>query len=154
MTRAGTTRLLAGLSAAAFLLSAALLVSSYGSIVTSAQRAPADIATLIPALWLAFAVAMIVFGVIMAATTRRDGLNPRLTLFLVALFPTATGMYFVRFLGFMRAPLFSSSLLASRLPPQRCAEAKSRTRPLRPPKYEQLATSNSTTLPTTSTDRR
>jgi uncharacterized membrane protein len=101
MTREATIRFLTGLSAAAFLLSAALLVSSYRSIVASAQQAPADIATLVPALWLAFTAAMIVFGVIVTATTRRDGLNPRLTLFLVALFPTATGICFVRFLGFM-----------------------------------------------------
>ena len=43
MTRDGTARLLTGLSAAAFLLSAALLGSSYGSVAASARNAPADI---------------------------------------------------------------------------------------------------------------
>jgi hypothetical protein len=100
MTRDGTARLLTGVSAAAFLLSAALLGSSYGSVVTSAKNAPADIATLVPALWLSLASAMLVFGVLVGSTTRRADAGARLTLLLAALFPAASGICFAAFLGF------------------------------------------------------
>jgi hypothetical protein len=100
MTRDRAARWLTGISAATFLLSAALLGSSYGSVAASAANAPADVATLVPALWLSLASAKLVFGAVVASITRRTDTEARLTLLLVALFPAASGACFARFLGF------------------------------------------------------
>ena len=100
MTRDASARLLTGLSAAAFVLSAALLASSYGSVVDSARQAPPDVATLVPALWLSFAIAMLVFGAVVVSTLRRTDVGARTTLLFAASFPAASGICFARFLGF------------------------------------------------------
>ena len=99
MTRDRMARVLTWVAAAAFLLSAVLLGSSYGSVVSSASNAPADIATLVPALWLSLASAMLIFGAIVVSTIRRSDAGTRLTLLLAGLFPAASGICFARFLG-------------------------------------------------------
>jgi hypothetical protein len=100
MTRDRMARAFTWVAAAAFLLSAVLLGSSYGSVVSSAGNAPADIAMLVPALWLSLASAMLIFGTVVISTVRRTDAGARLTLLLAALFPAASGICFARFLGF------------------------------------------------------
>jgi hypothetical protein len=92
-------RALTWVAAAAFLLSALLLGSSYGSVVSSARNAPADIATLVPALWLSLASAMLIFAAIVMSTVRRGDAGARLILLLAGLFPAASGICFAAFLG-------------------------------------------------------
>ena len=99
MARLQVARLLAWLAVVGFFLAAALLLSSYSSVAASGRQAPADVATLLPALWLDLAIALIVFGLIVALTARAvSGAGP--FLLLAGCFPIATALVWFRFLGF------------------------------------------------------
>lgn len=59
MSSAKVGSIVTGIASAALFLSAALVVSSYGSVVESAAETPYDIRTLVPTLWLALSIAMV-----------------------------------------------------------------------------------------------
>jgi tryptophan-rich sensory protein len=98
MTREKVSRIVAAVAATGFILSAALLASSYESVADSARQSPPDVASLLPALWLSLTVAMTIFGAIVAFASRSQT-DVRLMLFLAASFPAITGAFFLRFLG-------------------------------------------------------
>lgn len=100
MTRHRAALILTGISAAGFFITAALLLSSYSSVVESAGQSPADIAALVPALWLSFTVAMVACGLMVASALRTSTPTPTSVLVLSAAFPMMAGIFFWRFLGF------------------------------------------------------
>jgi len=95
MTREKVSRIVAAVAATGFILSAALLASSYESVADSARQSPPDVASLLPALWLSLTVAMTIFGAIVAFASRSQT-DVRLMLFLAASFPAITGAFFLR----------------------------------------------------------
>ncbi|MGH7657426.1 MAG: hypothetical protein ACREL6_04260 [Gemmatimonadales bacterium] len=75
------------------------MLSSYSSVAESAGPAPADIAALVPALWLSLAAAMLVVGLMVGLSIRRPAGATPPVLILAACFPLATGVLFWRFNG-------------------------------------------------------
>jgi hypothetical protein len=109
MTRYKAAQILAGVSAVAFFVAAALHTSGYRAVVQQARRGVGGVAPLVAALWLAYGAAMVVLGgmVSLVAVGRvREG---RWILVLAGCLPFITVLLQLQLLQFTR----SSAMLAT-----------------------------------------
>lgn len=101
MKHAKIARLLAGVGALGFFVAAVLHTSQYGNVVAQARQASVQVASLMAALWLAFAAAMLVLGIMVSVVARGRVSGARLILGAAACFPLATVLLQLRYLGFI-----------------------------------------------------
>lgn len=101
MTRQRSAQTLAGLSAVGFFVAAALHTSGYGSVRLLAQQGPPDLAPLVSALWLAWAVGLVVLGVLVTLVALGRLPGARVVLLCAAAYPLATAVLQLNFLGFI-----------------------------------------------------
>lgn len=101
MTRKKAGSLIAGVAAASFLGTAALHSTGYDTISQLAEQAPADLAALAPALWLAFSFDLSVVGLIVAVIAIRPSTPGRLVLVVAAISPLSAAALQLWFIGFM-----------------------------------------------------
>jgi len=102
MNRFSTARALAGLSAFGFLLAAGLHASGYRQVVLRAEQGVGCSPLELGALWLAFAAALLVFGVLVALVAlRRITGGGRWILALAGCFPLITVLLQLRLVGFI-----------------------------------------------------
>lgn len=111
MTRYQIARILAGVSAFGFLFEAALHTSQYRRVVLQAQRGFSGLVPLLSALWLAFAAAMLVLGVIVALVALGRATGGRWILALATSFPLLTVLLQLHFLEFTRSTAILSSIV-------------------------------------------
>ena len=101
MTRAQLGSLLTGLAGAGFLGTAALHGTGYDSVTQLAAQGPAELQALMPALWVAFSLDLVVIGLILAVVARRPIPRDRLLLAVAAFSPVGAALLQIRFLGFI-----------------------------------------------------
>ena len=101
MTRRGIGTGLTAAAAVAFVATAAIHATGYDSVTALAAEGPADLATLVPALWLAFSVDLAVIGLMLGVVALRVAAGARLILVLAALCPLGAAGLQMRFLGFI-----------------------------------------------------
>jgi hypothetical protein len=100
MTRYQTARVLAGVSAVGFLLAAGLHTAEYRRVVPQAQLAFSGLAPFVATLWLTFAAAMVILGLIVTLVAFGRVTPGRSILALAGCFPAITVILQLRFLGF------------------------------------------------------
>jgi len=101
MNRFQTGRALAGLSAFGFLLAAGVHTSGYRQVVLRAGQGVGCSPLELGALWLAFAAALLVFGVLVVLVTLRRISGGRWVLALAGCFPLITVLLQLRLVGFI-----------------------------------------------------
>jgi len=101
MNRFNTARALAGLSAFGFFLAAGLHVSGYRQVVLQAEQGVGCSPLELGALWLAFAAALLVFGVLVVLVALRRISGGRWVLSLAGCFPLITVLLQLRLVGFI-----------------------------------------------------
>jgi len=114
MNRFNTARVLAGTSALGFFLAAGLHTSGYRQVVLRAQQGVGGSPLEVAALWLAFAAALLLFGMMVAlvALRRVTGVGGRWVLALAGCFPLITVLLQLRFLGFIPPVVILSAVAA------------------------------------------
>ena len=100
MTRYQTAQLLAGVSAVGFVLAAGLHTSEYRGVVLRAQQGFAGLAPFVAALWLTFAAALVILGLIVTLVAFGRVTPGRSILALAGCFPSVTVVLQLHFLGF------------------------------------------------------
>ncbi len=100
MTRYKTAQVLAGVSAVGFLLAAGLHTTEYRRVVLRAQQGFAGLAPFVATLWLTFAAALVILGLIVTLVAFGRVTPGRSILALAACFPAVTVVLQLRFLGF------------------------------------------------------
>ena len=114
MNRFNTARVLAGTSAFGFFLAAGLHASGYRQVMLRAAQGVGGSPLEMAALWLAFAAALLLFGVMVAlvALRRVTGGEARWVLALAACFPLLTVLLQLRFVGFIPPVVTLSAVTA------------------------------------------
>jgi hypothetical protein len=112
MTRYKTAQVLSGVSAFGFFLAAGLHVSGYRQVVLQAQRSFFGETPLVAALWLAFAAALAVLGVMVTLVVLGRVTGGRWILALAGGFPLVTVLLQLHLLGFTRATAILSAIAA------------------------------------------
>jgi hypothetical protein len=100
MTRSKTAHLLAVASAVGFLLAAGLHATEYRRVVLRAQQGFSGLAPLVATLWLTFAAALVILGLIVTLVAFGHANPGRSILALAGCFPAITVALQLRFLGF------------------------------------------------------
>ena len=100
MTRYQTARVLAGVSAVGFVLAAGVHTSEYRGVVLRAQQGFAGLAPFVATLWLTFAAALVILGVIVTLVAFGRVTPGRPILELAGCFPAVTVLLQLHFLGF------------------------------------------------------
>ncbi len=90
MTRYKTAQVLAGVSAVGFLLAAGLHTTEYRRVVLRAQQGFAGLAPFVATLWLTFAAALVILGLIVTLVAFGRVTPGRSILALAACFPAVT----------------------------------------------------------------
>jgi hypothetical protein len=112
MNRFNTARVLAGTSALGFFLAAGLHTSGYGEVVLHAQQGVGCSPLEVAALWMAFAAALFVFGIMVALVALRRVTGGRWVLALAGCFPLITVLLQLRLVGFI-PPVVTLSAVAA-----------------------------------------
>ena len=94
-------RVVAGISAAGFLGTAALHGTGYPSIARAASGVHGVLGAAIPALWLMFSLDLFVLGLVVGTVAARPGRSARLILGLAALCPLGAAGLQIHFIGFV-----------------------------------------------------
>jgi hypothetical protein len=112
MTRYKAAQVLAGVSAFGFFVAAALHTSGYRQVVLQAQQGFSGLAPLVSALWLVFAAAMVVLGLMVTLVAFGRVIGGRSILALAGCFPLVTVVLQLHFLGFSPPVAILSTLAA------------------------------------------
>ena len=112
MTRSRAAQLLAGVSAVGFLLAAGLHASEYRGVVLHAQQGFAGLVAFVATLWLTFAAALVILGLIVTLVAFGRVTPGRPILELAGCFPAVTVILQLHFLGFT-APVAVFSAVAA-----------------------------------------
>ena len=114
MNRFNAARVLAGTSAVGFFLAAGLHASGYKQVVLRAAQGVGCSPLEMAALWLAFAAALVLFGMMVVLVTLRwvTGAGGRWVLALAGCFPLLTVLLQLRFVGFI-PPVVTLSAVAA-----------------------------------------
>ena len=100
MTRYKTAQVLAGVSACGFFVAAGLHTSGYRQVVLQAQRGFSGLAAFVATLWLTFAAAMAILGLLVTLVVLGRVTGGRSILALAGCFPFVTVVLQLHFLGF------------------------------------------------------
>jgi hypothetical protein len=102
MNRLRTANILIAITAALLIITGALHLSGFGSINTLAQSTNvADVKVLVPVLWLATGIDMIVMGLIVGAIGYENSTGGRLALAVVAISPIVMAVLQLIYFGFI-----------------------------------------------------
>lgn len=101
MPRRRLGRALTLAAALSFVATAGIHLTGYDSVTALASEGPADLAALVPALWLAFSLDLAVIGLILGVVAIRLAAGGRLILVVAALCPLGAAGLQLRFLGFI-----------------------------------------------------
>jgi hypothetical protein len=101
MTRMRRGSIITGIAAVGFLGTAVLHSTGYSWITQLAEQSPGVLRTLAPALWLSFALDLVVIGLILAVLAVRPCAIARPLLVVASLCPIGAAMLQLRFLGFV-----------------------------------------------------
>jgi hypothetical protein len=103
MNRTRTANILIGVTAVLLVATGALHLGAYpGSIAPLAASAPDDVRHLLPAVWLAVGIDLVVMGLIVAAIGYENSTGSRLALAAVALCPLGGVVMHLMFFGFIQ----------------------------------------------------
>src|SRR5262245_4978806 len=115
MNKLRTTNILIGITAALLLITGALHLSAAGQIGALASSAtPPDVRALLPLLWIAFGIDLVMLAFIVGAIGYENSTGGRLALAAVAIGPIGAAVLQVIYLGFIppTALLFLDGVMA------------------------------------------
>ncbi len=112
MTRYKTAQILTGVAAFGFFVAAGLHISGYRQVLLQAQQGFSGLAPLVSALWLVFAAAMVILGVMVTLVALGRVTGGRWILALAGCFPLITVLLQLRFLGFIPPVAILSTVAA------------------------------------------
>ena len=101
MTRRRIGTALTAAAAISFVATAGIHSTGYDSVTALAREGPADLAALVPALWLVFAFDLVIIGLMVGVVAIRGATGGRMIMVLAALCPLGAAGLQIRFLGFI-----------------------------------------------------
>ena len=101
MTRRRIGTALTAAAAISFVVTAGIHITGYDSVSALAREGPADLASLVPALWLVFAFDLVIIGLIVGVVAIGGATGGRLIMVLAALCPLGAAGLQICFLGFI-----------------------------------------------------
>jgi hypothetical protein len=101
MTRRRVGSLLTALAAVLFAATAAMHHTGYGIVTRLAEQGPVELQQVVPMLWLAVSVDLVVLALIIAVVAWRQTTGGRLIVCFAAITPFADAALQIRFIGFI-----------------------------------------------------
>lgn len=101
ISRTAVGRYIAAVAALGYFATAWIHSTGFDSITALAADGPEELAALVPALWLAFSLDLVVLGLVIVAAALRPGGSARVVTAVAALCPFGAAALQLRYIGFI-----------------------------------------------------